>query len=95
MLKVVAKCTVSEGKHNEFMTVAKELIEATVKEKGCIKYELFQDTSNPAILTIIEEWENKEVLDIHMNSAHFQKLVPLLAKLVSKDIELNVYSKLV
>lgn len=95
MIKVTAKHFVKEDKINEFIHYAKKLVSATITEDGCIKYELFQDQNNPRILTIIEEWENQKVLDLHMNSPHFIELVPILGKFNEKDTDVNLYKKIV
>ena len=43
MVKVVARNLVKKDKVDAFIELAKELVEETRKEEGCIKYELFQD----------------------------------------------------
>ena len=95
MIKAVAKQFVKEDKVDEFLELAKKLVEATVKEAGCIKYELFQDAKDSKILTMIEEWENKDVLDKHMNSEHFREIVPILSSFMEKPAEMNLYKKVI
>ena len=95
MIKVVAKHFVKEDKVDEFLELGKKLVEATVKEQGCIKYELFQDVKDPKILTMIEEWENNDVLSKHMNSEHFTEIVPILSSFMEKPAEMNLYKKLI
>ena len=43
VIKVVAKNFIKLDKKNEVLEIIKELVEKTREEKGCIKYELFQD----------------------------------------------------
>lgn len=93
MIKVVAKNFLKEGTKEEVLEIFKELVAETVKEKGCIKYEVFEDLKNPNILSMIEEWESMEDLTAHMNSEHFKKLVPSLAKFMEKEGEINLYKK--
>jgi len=95
MIKAVAKQFVKEDKVDEFLELAKKLVEATVKEAGCIKYELFQDAKDSKILTMIEEWENKDVLDKHINSEHFREIVPILSSFMEKPAEMNLYKKVI
>lgn len=95
MIKVVAKHFVKEDKVNEFLELAKKLVEATLKEEGNIKYELFQDVKNSKIITMIEEWEDKDVLNKHMNSEHFVEIVPILSSFMEKPAEMNLYKKLI
>jgi len=95
MVKVVAKHFVKEDKIDEFLELGKKLVEATVKEAGCIKYELFQDLKDHKILTMIEEWENNDVLSKHMKSEHFTEIVPILSSFMEKPAEMNMYKKLI
>lgn len=95
MVKVVAKQFVQAGKLDEFLPLAKTLVEETnKKDAGCIKYEMYQDVSNPLIVTVIEEWESETLLDLHMNSKHFLELIPQLGALCDKPPELGLYKKL-
>ncbi len=47
-----------------------KLIQITRDEEGCINYDLHQDNENPAHFTFYENWESKELWQIHMNNQH-------------------------
>ena len=49
MIKVIAKFFVNQNKIDKFIQLAKELIENTRKENGCIKCELFEDTTKNTV----------------------------------------------
>ncbi|HPW41662.1 MAG TPA: putative quinol monooxygenase, partial [Bacillota bacterium] len=68
MIKVVAKSFAKPDKLDKILKLSAEMVEKTVKEEGCIKYELFQDIKAPEVLVIIEEWESEEALSRHMAS---------------------------
>ena len=93
MIKVVAKSFAKLDKLDRLLELSKEMTEKTVKEEGCIKYELFQDTKDPKVMIIIEEWENEGALARHMASEHFKRIVPQLNELREKPSELNVLKK--
>lgn len=95
MIKVVAKNYIKEDKIEEAVEHIKKLVEITVKEEGCIKYELYQDEKDKSILTMIEEWESKEALDKHMSSEHFKSIVPIIGSFAEKAGETNLYKKLI
>ena len=95
MVKVIAKFFVDQNKIDQFIKLSKELIENTRKENGCIKYELFEDTTKNTIFSIIEEWENTQALDAHFNSKHFIKLIPQLELIVTQRIEVNIYKQII
>lgn len=90
MIKVVAKATVKEDQIEVFKNSVQELVAETRKESGCIVYQLFQDVNNKNVLTFVEEWENMEALQKHMNSKHFQAAIPVLTALQEKDMEVSV-----
>ena len=95
MIKVVAKQYVKEGKLQEFLPVARRLVEETNKnDPGCLSYAMYEDVENPLIVTVIEEWESQELLDRHMKSAHFLELVPIIGSLCDKPAEVALYNKL-
>ncbi len=94
MVKVVAQSTLVGDKVTEAISLYEELVAETRKEAGCIKYELYQDEKDPAILTMIEEWEDREALDRHMKTLHFLKIVPMVDKF-KVDGQLHIYHKVI
>lgn len=42
----------------------------TLKEPGCIKYEIFQSAADPTIFFIYEIWKNEEAHKYHSTTAH-------------------------
>lgn len=94
MIKVTAKSFAKGNKLDRILELSKEMVEKTVKEEGCIKYEIFQDVKDPKVMIIIEEWENEEALDRHMGSEHFKRIVPQLNELREKASEVNILKKL-
>lgn len=47
-----------------------KLIPTTRTEAGCLQYDLHQDNENPAYFMFYENWESRELWQIHMNSPH-------------------------
>ncbi|MGL5541498.1 MAG: putative quinol monooxygenase [Erysipelotrichaceae bacterium] len=95
MIKVVAKSIVQADKVEEVIALYHELVALTRKEKGCIAYDLYQDTSNPAILTMIEAWESQADLDAHFKAEHVLRIVPVIKQYRVQTAELNVYQQVV
>lgn len=95
MVKVVAKNFIQQDKINEAIELYRELVEKTRKEQGCIKYELYHDTQNPTILTMVEEWENRDFLEKHFKTEHFTRIVPMIGKFLAGDKEVNIYNKII
>lgn len=93
-VRVVAKNYVKPEKVQEFMGLCKKLVEASLKDEGCIDYGLHQELENSGILTFLEEWKDKGSLDKHLNSNHFREIFPLLSECLEKETEINVYTKI-
>ena len=94
-MKLIVKKLIKEGRVNEAIKLYGELVKLSRKEEGCIEYGLYQDPKDTRILIIIEEWENKEVLDKHSNSEHFKRLVPMIGELTEKMLDMSKYNKLI
>jgi quinol monooxygenase YgiN len=94
MIKVMAKSYAKSDKLDRILELSREMVTETVKEDGCIKYELVQDVKDPCVLIILEEWESQEALDKHMASEHFKRLVPQLNELRERPSEVNICKKL-
>lgn len=90
MIKVIAKIIVKPDMIDTLKNIVPGLIAETRKESGCISYQLFQDLNNINVFAMIEEWENQETLNKHMNSKHFQEAIPKIAAIQEKDMEVNV-----
>lgn len=91
MIKVIAKNFIKMNQVDNFEQSAIQLIEETRKEEGNISYALYEDINNKQILTFIEEWENEEALNKHMNSVHFKRIVPEFNKFQERESEINIY----
>lgn len=90
---MVAKNYVKPEKAQEFLGLCKSLVEASLKDEGCIDYGLYQELENSGVMTFLEEWKDEKSLDQHLNSSHFKKIFPLLSEYLEKETEVNVYRK--
>ena len=93
MIKVIARSIIKENSLPEALALYQLLVQETVKEQGCISYELFQELDNPNNLTLIEEWEDLEALKRHTETSHFITLVQQLAQF-EKELPVLLYKKL-
>jgi len=69
-LTIVATIEAKPDKIDLVKEELKKLIAPTLKEAGCIQYDLHQDNQNPASFLFFENWESRELWQDHMNSAH-------------------------
>lgn len=94
MLKLIAEDFISEDKIEVVLPFYKELVEKTRNEVGCLSYELHQDLKNIGHFIFVEEWVDREALDAHVQSEHFQRLVPQIDKYKVQDGRFTHMSKL-
>lgn len=92
-VRVIALFKAKVGKAEALKTFLTKFIEPTLKEKGCIQYELHTNTSDVHDLAFIEEWESHETLDAHLKSAHIQNALPQLPDLVAASPDIRRYEK--
>lgn len=52
-----------------------KLIDVTRAEEGCINYDLHQDNENPGHFLFYENWESRELWQVHMGNKHLAEYV--------------------
>lgn len=85
MLKVIAEDFIHVNAIEMVLPLYQELVAATKKEPRCIAYDLFVDQKEAGHFIFIEEWPDREALDAHCASEHFQRLVPMIDQYKRKD----------
>ncbi len=69
-LTIVARIVAKPEKRELVKEELLKLIDITRTEKGCINYDLHQDNENENIFLFYENWESRELWQIHMNNTH-------------------------
>ena len=70
MIYVIAELTAKPGKQAALIAGAKPCIAATVKENGCVFYDLNQSVTDPDSFTFVERWTSREALEAHLHTPH-------------------------
>lgn len=95
MIQFIAKHFIKAEHLAEFIDVMKVLVEETNKNDfGCIRYELYQDQSDPTVLVNLEQWESQEAIDAHLKAKHFLDAVSKIKHVYAKGSEFNSCAKL-
>ncbi len=95
MISVVARIVALPGKEDEFKALAINLVEASRKEAGCIKYQLLQNQSDSTDFTFVEEWISDAALEEHFNEPHFVATAAKLDGLVANAPDIRRYQLVV
>jgi len=70
MIYVIATITTMPGMANALIAGARDCIDETRREDGCISYNYVQDTENPDLVQVIERWSSREALAAHLKMPH-------------------------
>jgi len=74
-LTIIANITAKADKTDLVKAELEKLINVTRAEKGCLQYDLHQDNENPAHFLFYENWESRELWQIHMGNQHLQDYI--------------------
>jgi quinol monooxygenase YgiN len=91
---VVAKLQARAGKEEALWKLIEPIIETTRKEKGCRRYSVVKDRSNPAVITLLEEWDTEADLNTHLALPHLQKIFAQLPDVLGAPPDIVRYQLL-
>lgn len=87
MIRLNVFIQVDEKNHDAVVAAAKELVAASLKDQGCIAYDLFQSATRPDVLMICETWADAASLSAHEAASHFTTLVHRIQSLAAMKLE--------
>lgn len=88
-LYIVAKIEIKKAYREEFLSLAKGLVEASSSEDGNIFYVLNESIDNPELFFFIEQWKSQQAIEFHNKTEHFAKFAEFVKEKsleVSSDI---------
>lgn len=77
MIRLNVFTKVEESNRNEVIEVAKELVAQSLKDNGCIAYDIFESATRKNIFMICETWSDEKALDAHMKAPLSLRLFPV------------------
>ena len=83
-LTIVANIKANEDKIDLVKSELLKLIDITRAEEGCINYDLHQDNDNPAHFVFYENWESRELWQVHMSNQHLADYMAATAGAVAE-----------
>ena len=76
MIRLNVFIQVSAENRAAVLESAKELVAYSLKDNGCIAYDVFESATRSDVLMICETWKDAESLSAHEKADHFVALVP-------------------
>ena len=92
MIMVTAKIAAKSGERDNIIAKSKDLIESSRLDPGCISYNSYASTENDDLLLMLEQWENLEVLQSHMQTEHFKAFGEATKDILAGEMDISVYS---
>jgi quinol monooxygenase YgiN len=81
-LTVVAKVVAKTGHSEEVGTFLEALISPTLKEEGCVNYDLHQSIEDENIYIFHENWLTEAHLEAHLKTGHIAHCQASIADLI-------------
>jgi quinol monooxygenase YgiN len=87
MIRLNVFISVEEVNYTKVLDAAKELTAFSVKEDGCIAYDVYESATRPNVLLICETWKDSEALSKHEKTTHFVKNIAILQEFSAIKLE--------
>lgn len=87
MIRLNVFIQVDEVNRAALLETAKVLVASSLKDAGCIAYDIFESSTRSNVLMICETWTDAESLSLHEKTSHFVSLVPKIQELGAMKIE--------
>ena len=87
MIRLNCFISVSEENRQKVLDAAKRLTAASLKQDGCVAYDVFESATRPNVLMICETWRDKEALDAHSASKVFEEEVAIMREFAEMKLE--------
>lgn len=91
MLILIAKFTTKPGCREDLIELAKNAIEPSRAEEGCIIYDFLEDPFSKDSFTFYEKWRSREDLDLHFDEPHFKEFAEKVPDLIVGEPSLVSY----
>lgn len=74
-LTIIVHLKAKAGREPDLEATLRGLLEPTRQEAGCINYDLFQDSEDPASFALYENWASVPEWEAHMKTPHLTGFV--------------------
>ena len=91
MIRLNVFIRTTDSNREELISTVKELAAASLKDEGCVAYDLFESATRQDVLMICETWSDAKALAAHEQASHFTTLVPRIHQLGEMKAEKFVF----
>lgn len=90
-IRVLAKVRSLPDTLEETKALLISLIEPTRQEKGCLRYELWQNQEDPTQFSFVEAWADRAALEAHFLTPHFLEAIRRIDGLLVSPPQIEQY----
>jgi len=72
VIYVIAELRIRSEMAEKVFAAARNTVAATIKEDGCISYDMHRSVSDPSRLVVVERWASREALSRHLETPHLK-----------------------
>lgn len=91
MLIVHATFDIKEGFRDQIVEMARECLVKTPQEKGNLKYTLLKGTQDETTLMYVEQWEDEEAFQAHLNMPYYRAFVEARAPFFNSPVKVEKF----
>ncbi len=92
MIRLNCFLQVGDGRFQEALSAARSLVAASLKQDGCIDYDVFTSATRPDVLMICETWRDDQALADHAASEPFAKYAVVLHNAGAMKVEKFIFN---
>ncbi len=90
-VSVVVKLTARPDAAQAMRAVVLALAAASRKEDGCIRYDVLQNSAEPHVFVLVEEWTSVGHLDAHNLTPHVHEAIAKATTLAAAPLDVGRY----
>ena len=91
MIRLNVFIRTTESNRDELVTIARELTAASLRDEGCVAYDLYESATRRDVLLICETWQDEATRAAHARQPHITELVPRRRELGEMKTEKFVF----
>ena len=91
---VLARITVKTEAAEAASKILAELAAQSLKEAGCVQYEVYYQERAPHVFQTVEHWRDKADADVHMATPHVGAAFAAAGPLLAGAPEIVAYTRL-
>ncbi|MBW4473931.1 MAG: antibiotic biosynthesis monooxygenase [Stenomitos rutilans HA7619-LM2] len=93
-LTIVARIKAKPGLEARMQQDLLSLLTPTRAESGCITFDLLQDTSNPTVFVLYENWKDQAALDAHFQQPYVKQVLQAYEETLAEPINVMTLEKI-